>query len=240
MSLEVDVRHGSAAFALDAAFDSARRLTALFGRSGVGQDHARQRRSPGSLRPGRGRIVVDGTRPRRHRAPGVFVPRHRRRVGYVFQEGAAVPAPDGAAEPALRPLVRAARATAGRGRPRSSSCSASAPCSTAARPASPAARSSAWRSAARCWRARGSSDGRAARRARRGAQGRDPALHRAAARRGRASRSSTSATRSPRWRGSPPPSWCSRTAGWSRSGPAAEVLVGPRLFSAAEARRGRA
>ena len=41
-------------------------------------------------------------------AAGRFVPPHRRRIGYVFQEGRLLPAPDRAAEPALRPTLRAA------------------------------------------------------------------------------------------------------------------------------------
>ena len=43
-------------------------------------------------------------------ARGIDVPRHRRRIGYVFQDAAPVPAPHRAPQPALRPLVHAARA----------------------------------------------------------------------------------------------------------------------------------
>ncbi len=103
--ISVAVRHRLGSFTLDAAFDSAGGVTALFGRSGAGKTTLINAIA-GLLRPERGRIVVDGdvlTDTER----GIFVPARRRRIGYVFQEGRLFPASDGAAKPALRTLVRA-------------------------------------------------------------------------------------------------------------------------------------
>ena len=77
----------------------------------------------------RGASIVDGqplvdTRARHLRAAAP--PAHRLRL----PGRPAVSASHGAAEPALRPLVHAARRAPGRDRPTWSSCSASAPCST--------------------------------------------------------------------------------------------------------------
>ena len=55
----VAVAHRLGAFALDAAFDSAGGLTALFGRSGAGKTSLINAIA-GLIRPERGRIVVDG------------------------------------------------------------------------------------------------------------------------------------------------------------------------------------
>jgi molybdate transport system ATP-binding protein len=87
--LNVAVQHRFGDFTLDAAFDSAGGLTALFGRSGAGKTSLINAIA-GLLRPERGRIVVDGevlTDTER----GVFVPARRRRIGYVFQEGRLFP-----------------------------------------------------------------------------------------------------------------------------------------------------
>lgn len=89
MTLVVDVRHRLGAFSLDVTFESEGRLTALFGRSGSGKTSI-VNLVAGLMRPDDGRIVVDGTvlvdTSRR-----IVVPRHRRRVGYVFQEGRLFP-----------------------------------------------------------------------------------------------------------------------------------------------------
>ena len=87
--LEVDVSHRLGAFALDARFTSEGRVTALFGRSGAGKTSLVNCLA-GLIRPDRGRIVVDGHVLFDHRA-GVCVPPHRRRIGYVFQEGRLFP-----------------------------------------------------------------------------------------------------------------------------------------------------
>src|SRR6201987_1414872 len=87
--LEVDIEHRLSAFKLDIHFRSGRGLTALFGRSGAGKTSVINAIA-GLIRPERGRIVVDGSVlvDTEH---GVRVPIHRRRVGYVFQEGRLFP-----------------------------------------------------------------------------------------------------------------------------------------------------
>src|SRR5216684_5016768 len=87
--LEVAVTHRFGGFVLDAAFESAGGLTALFGRSGAGKTSLISAIA-GLLRPERGQIIVDGevlTDTER----GIFVPARRRRIGYVFQEGRLFP-----------------------------------------------------------------------------------------------------------------------------------------------------
>jgi molybdate transport system ATP-binding protein len=87
--LEVAVAHRFGGFALDAAFKSAGGLTALFGRSGAGKTTLINAIA-GLLCPARGQILLDGeilTDTER----GIFVPAHRRRIGYVFQEGRLFP-----------------------------------------------------------------------------------------------------------------------------------------------------
>src|SRR5258708_1356055 len=87
--LSVAVEHHFGSFVLDAAFESAGGLTALFGRSGAGKTTLINAIA-GLLRPERGRITVDGEvlTDTEH---GVVVPARRRRIGYVFQEGRLFP-----------------------------------------------------------------------------------------------------------------------------------------------------
>jgi len=87
--LEVDIEHKLGAFELDIHFSSGRGLTALFGRSGAGKTSV-VNAIAGLLRPGRGRIVVDGA-VLLDTERGIGAPAHRRRVGYVFQEGRLFP-----------------------------------------------------------------------------------------------------------------------------------------------------
>ena len=89
MSLAVDATHQFGSFVLDAHFVSDGRLTAFFGRSGSGKTSLINVIA-GSVRPERGRIVLDGLT-LVDTEQGIFVPRHRRRVGYVFQEGRLFP-----------------------------------------------------------------------------------------------------------------------------------------------------
>src|SRR6266576_1949574 len=81
--LEVMVRHRLANFASDGG------LTALFGRSGSGKTSLINAIA-GLIRPDHARIVVGDevlTDTDRH----IFVPRHRRRTAYIFQEGRLFP-----------------------------------------------------------------------------------------------------------------------------------------------------
>src|SRR4029077_11794215 len=82
--LEVDIEHRLGAFELDIHFRSGRGLTALFGRSGAGKTSI-VNVIAGLVRPERGRVVVDGS-VLIDTELGIWVPAHRRRVGYVFQE----------------------------------------------------------------------------------------------------------------------------------------------------------
>jgi molybdate transport system ATP-binding protein len=89
MSLQVDIRHRLGAFSLDAAFKTDGRLTALFGPSGSGKTSL-VNLIGGLLRPNEGRIVADG-RVLADTAAHIFIPRHKRRIGYVFQDARLFP-----------------------------------------------------------------------------------------------------------------------------------------------------
>jgi molybdate transport system ATP-binding protein len=82
--LEVDIEHRLGAFGLDIHFCSGPGLTALFGRSGAGKTSI-VNVIAGLVRPEKGRIVVDGS-VLIDTERGIWVPAHRRLVGYVFQE----------------------------------------------------------------------------------------------------------------------------------------------------------
>jgi molybdate transport system ATP-binding protein len=89
MSLSVALQHDFGGFALDVAFDAPPGVTVLFGRSGSGKSSV-VNAVAGLLKPQAGRIAVDG-RVLFDSAGGVCVPPHRRRLGYVFQEGRLFP-----------------------------------------------------------------------------------------------------------------------------------------------------
>lgn len=89
MILDVDLHHVQGDFTLQARFQSESRLTAIFGPSGSGKTtlaHA----IGGLVRPSAGRIVVKD-RVLVDTKRGLFVPRHKRRIGYVFQEARLFP-----------------------------------------------------------------------------------------------------------------------------------------------------
>lgn len=87
--VEIAVRHLLGEFALEAAFASQGRLTALFGRSGSGKTSLVNIIS-GLIRPDSGRVVIDG-QVLVDTQDDIFVPKHRRRIGYVFQEARLFP-----------------------------------------------------------------------------------------------------------------------------------------------------
>ncbi|WP_112662606.1 molybdenum ABC transporter ATP-binding protein [Microvirga flavescens] len=89
MTLDVDIRHEQGAFSLQAQFHSSGRLTALFGPSGSGKTTL-VNAIGGLLRPDYGRIVVNG-RTLVDTQLNVFVPKHKRHIGYVFQEARLFP-----------------------------------------------------------------------------------------------------------------------------------------------------
>ncbi len=89
MTLRVAIDHRLGGFHLAVDFAAGSGLTALFGRSGAGKTSLINVIA-GLIRPDRGRVEIDGdvltdTATRR------FVPPHRRRIGYVFQEGRLFP-----------------------------------------------------------------------------------------------------------------------------------------------------
>ena len=89
MSLAIDVTHRFGSFLLETNFVSEGRLTAFFGRSGAGKTSL-VNIIAGIVRPDRGRIALDGT-VLVDTKQRIFVPKYRRRVGYVFQEGRLFP-----------------------------------------------------------------------------------------------------------------------------------------------------
>jgi molybdate transport system ATP-binding protein len=89
MTLSVALRHAFPGFALDLAFEAPAGVTALFGRSGAGKTTV-VNAVAGLLRPAKGRIVADGE-VLLDTARGLDLPPHRRRVGYVFQDGRLFP-----------------------------------------------------------------------------------------------------------------------------------------------------
>ncbi|MCG7391731.1 molybdenum ABC transporter ATP-binding protein [Microvirga sp. ACRRW] len=89
MILDVDLHHQQGDFTLQTRFQSDGRLTALFGPSGSGKTTL-VNIIGGLIRPDKGRVRV------RERVlvdtqQGLFVPKHRRRIGYVFQEARLFP-----------------------------------------------------------------------------------------------------------------------------------------------------
>jgi molybdate transport system ATP-binding protein len=89
VTLSVDISHRLGAFDLSAAFESSGRLTALYGASGSGKTSL-VNIIAGLIRPDRGKVAVDGI-VLSASDKGLFVPPHRRGIGYVFQEARLFP-----------------------------------------------------------------------------------------------------------------------------------------------------
>ena len=89
MTLAVSVRQRQGAFLLEAEFRSSGRLTALFGPSGSGKTTL-VNVIGGLVRPMSGRVEADG-RVLVDTQARVFLPPHRRRIGYVFQDARLFP-----------------------------------------------------------------------------------------------------------------------------------------------------
>lgn len=89
MTLSVALEHRFEGFALDVRFDAPAGVTALFGRSGSGKTTV-VNAVAGLLRPDRGRVSVNGST-LFDTTTGHWLPPHRRRVGYVFQEARLFP-----------------------------------------------------------------------------------------------------------------------------------------------------
>lgn len=87
--LSVDVTRRVGDFTLQAAFETAGRLTALFGASGSGKTTL-VNLIAGLVRPDSGRITVDG-RTLTDTSSRIVLPASRRRIGYVFQDARLFP-----------------------------------------------------------------------------------------------------------------------------------------------------
>ena len=89
MSLTVDITRRLGDFTLDVDFDAPHGVTVLFGRSGSGKTSV-IKAVAGLLRPDSGRIAVEG-RTLFDAGRSTDLPVHKRRLGYVFQEGRLFP-----------------------------------------------------------------------------------------------------------------------------------------------------
>jgi molybdate transport system ATP-binding protein len=87
--LAVDIEKRLGDFAIKVAFESKGSVTALFGSSGSGKTSI-VNMVAGLIKPDRGRIALDDT-VLFDSKERVNVPMHRRRIGYVFQEGRLFP-----------------------------------------------------------------------------------------------------------------------------------------------------
>jgi len=87
--LSVDVQKRLGEFDLAAKFESTGNVTALFGASGSGKTSI-VNMIAGLVAPDRGRIALDGD-VLFDDAARIDLPAHRRRIGYVFQEGRLFP-----------------------------------------------------------------------------------------------------------------------------------------------------
>ncbi|WBU61583.1 molybdenum ABC transporter ATP-binding protein [Paracoccus albus] len=89
MTLSAEIRHGFPDFSLDVRFRAGKGVTALFGRSGAGKSTIINAIA-GLLRADHARIVLDGNI-LADGGKGIFLPPHRRRIGYVFQDARLFP-----------------------------------------------------------------------------------------------------------------------------------------------------
>jgi molybdate transport system ATP-binding protein len=89
MTLHLSLRHAFPGFDLDVSFEAPPGVTVLFGPSGSGKTTVINAVA-GLLRPDRGRIVV-GDWVLLDTGAGRLLAPHRRRVGYIFQEGRLFP-----------------------------------------------------------------------------------------------------------------------------------------------------
>jgi len=89
MSLSVDITHPFGDFTLNVAFNAPGGITALFGRSGTGKTTV-VNAVAGLLQPESGRITL-GNEVLFDKAAGICLPLHKRRLGYVFQDGRLFP-----------------------------------------------------------------------------------------------------------------------------------------------------
>lgn len=89
MTLSVAFQHRFSGFTLDVAFEAPAGVTALFGRSGSGKTSV-VNVVAGLLRPDTGRVLV-GDNVLQDSTEGRWLPPHKRRLGYVFQDARLFP-----------------------------------------------------------------------------------------------------------------------------------------------------
>lgn len=89
MTISVEIHHRLDRFVLDVAFQSGPGVTGLFGASGSGKTSV-VNVIAGLVRPDYGRVAVDGD-VLLDTSRGLSVGKHRRRIGYVFQEARLFP-----------------------------------------------------------------------------------------------------------------------------------------------------
>jgi molybdate transport system ATP-binding protein len=89
MTLAVNIKHRLGDFLLDARFEAGDGLIALLGRSGSGKTSIINTIA-GLINPDRGYVKIDDA-VLVDTAGEILVPRHQRRIGYVFQEGRLFP-----------------------------------------------------------------------------------------------------------------------------------------------------
>ena len=89
MSLSVRIKHQFETAAIDVAFEAPKGITMLFGRSGAGKTSV-VNSVAGLTQPDEGRISADDT-VLYDNETGINLPPHRRRIGYIFQEGRLFP-----------------------------------------------------------------------------------------------------------------------------------------------------
>jgi len=89
MTLSVQLKRRLGAFDIDASFQSSGGLTALFGPSGSGKTSVINMIG-GLISPASGRVAVSG-QVLVDTDAGIAIPRHKRRIGYVFQDARLFP-----------------------------------------------------------------------------------------------------------------------------------------------------
>ncbi|WP_171239813.1 molybdenum ABC transporter ATP-binding protein [Ruegeria sp. HKCCA5491] len=89
MSLSVRLQHDLPDISLDISFEAPPGVTVLFGRSGAGKTTV-VNAVAGLLRPSAGRVAIDDWE-LFDTERGLWLPPHKRRLGYIFQEGRLFP-----------------------------------------------------------------------------------------------------------------------------------------------------
>jgi molybdate transport system ATP-binding protein len=89
MSLSISIQHTFDGFALDVAFEAPKGLTVLYGRSGSGKSTIINAVS-GLMRPDSAKISI-GAQVLQDSDAGLFMPAHKRKLGYIFQDSRLFP-----------------------------------------------------------------------------------------------------------------------------------------------------